>query len=58
MIDEGFEDEEVEDLIVNVVNLFLFIQLGSLLLIIGIFISKFNKLILLNLLCVGINILF
>lgn len=25
MIDEGFEDEEVEDLIVNVVNLFLFI---------------------------------
>lgn len=57
-IDEGFEDEEVEDLIVNVVNSFLPTQQGSSSLTIGIFTRKFNILITLNLLCVGIYIPF
>lgn len=56
--DEGFEDEEVEDLKVNVVNSFLPTQQGSSSLTTGIFTSKFNKLIPLNSLCVGINISF
>lgn len=54
---EGFEDEEVEDLTVNVVNSFLPTQQGSSLTT-GIFTSNFNKLIPLNSLCVGINISF
>lgn len=56
--DEGFEDEEVEDLTVNVVNSFLPTQQGSSSLTTGIFTSNFNKLIPLNSLCVGINISF
>lgn len=46
--DEGFEDEEVEDLTVNVVNSFLPTQQGSSSLTTGIFTSNFNKLIPLN----------